>query len=809
MTLTPPFAVSAPEAFGDNLSWIPATVPSTAASVLREASLWSLDGAPRLFDAEDVWYHTKFTIGTSSENLFLCCAGLATIAEVWLNGEHILSSQNMFVAHEIPLQNFSGEVDLTICFRALDEHLKQRRPRPRWRAPMIENQQLRWVRSTFLGRTPGWSPPAAPVGPWRSVYFEKRGTFHIDDVKWKTRLEGEIGLIEIGAHIVGADNAKILLERKGKTWQAPLTIENGRVMGILRIENVEKWWPHTHGEPVLYAARLCADNYEADLGHIGFRSVELNTENGDFALSINGTPIFCRGACWTPLDIVSLHSAPETIENAVVQARDAGLNMLRVSGTMTDESDAFYDACDKHGLLIWHDFLFANLDYPDEENFNESVRTEARQLLARLAARPALAVLCGNSEVEQQAAMWGAARDLWQPRLFHKILPELAREFCPDVPYWPSSAHGGAFPHQANCGTTSYYGVGAYLRPLDDARRAEVRFATECLAFANVPDESNLKAMPGGLANRAHHPHWKTRVPRDLGAGWDFDDVRDHYLKEIFGLDAVQLRSTDHARYLELSRVVTGEVMAATFGEWRRAASPANGALILFLRDLWPGAGWGIVDSQGHAKAVWHYLRRALAPLAVSISDEGQSGLHLHLINERAEEFTGNVAIEFYRDGKIPVGMERYGFILAPRENLELNAGELFSHFIDSSYAYRFGPPSHDLVVATLHDSDGEFRSQSLLFTIGLPSVQKRDLDLRARARTVDEKTWILRVTSNGFAQSVFVDVAGFETSDNYFHVAPGGEREIVLRRTTSGENAPSGTLQALNSENATTIVLA
>lgn len=807
MLLTPPLAVSDSAALNrEKTAWIPAFVPSTAASVLREAGLWSLDGPPRRFDAEDVWYRTKFSIETGA-NWTLCLDGLATIAEVWLNNERVLTSENMFIAHEISLENCSGEIELVLGFRSLDAHLKVRHPRPRWRAPMVENQQIRWVRTTLLGRTPGWSPPAAPVGPWRAIYLKKRGIFQVNGVKISAHLENSIGFLEFEAQVSGAESINLILERNEESWNTPLTIKDCHAKGILRVENVQQWWPHTHGEPALYKAKLRAGEEEADLGFIGFRSIDLNTQNGDFALSINGAPVFCRGACWTPPDVVFLNSSSEEIEKSVLQARDAGFNMLRVTGTMTPESDAFFDACDKYGILVWHDFMFANLDYPDEENFNASVKVEANQLLSQLTGRPCLAVLCGNSEVEQQAAMWGATREYWEPRLFHEILPELAKKWCPYVPYWPSSAHGGAVPHQPNCGTASYYGVGAYLRPLDDARRSQVRFATECLAFANVPDEANLAAMPGGLSNRAHHPNWKARTPRDLGAGWDFDDVRDHYVKLLFGVDPVALRSIDHNRYLELSRVTTGEVMAATFAEWRRATSPTQGALILMWRDLWAGAGWGIIDSQGKPKAAYHYLRRALQPLHISISDEGLNGLYLHLINEHETEFTGSVSVEFFRDYEFHVGTGNCDIGLKPRENREINVGVLFGHFVDANYAYRFGAPPHNLVVASLHDSDGELRSQTFYFPLGLPYTKQRDLGLRAQVQPLENGDWILNVHSRAFAQSVYIDVAGFESEDNYFHVEPNGfPREIILRRVDASKSAPIGTLQALNCESSVSI---
>ena len=274
--------------------------------------------------------------------------------------------------------------------------------------------------------------------------------------------------------------------------------------------------------------------------------------------------------------MVSLSATRGDYARILGQVRDAGMNMLRVGGTMVYESDDFLDLCDQFGILVWQDLMFANMDYPDgDEAFVAGVTTELKQQLERLLPRASVAVICGNSEVEQQAAMWGAPRERWQPRLFHEIVPALLAELSCGVPYWPSSAHGGAFPHQPNHGTTSYYGVGAYLRPLEDARRSEVRFATETLGFANVPEDATLAAMPGGLGLRVHHPGWKLRAPRDLGAGWDFDDVRDFYLKTLFDVDPVQLRYADHDRYLRLSRVVTGEVMASSSANGVAPAHPA------------------------------------------------------------------------------------------------------------------------------------------------------------------------------------------------------------------------------------------
>jgi beta-mannosidase len=791
------------------LAWTPIAGALPAAAALRASGAWSLDGAARRFDAEDWWYRLRFdapdhAAGTAA---LLGFDGLATLAEVWLNGRPILRSDNMFLAHAVEagaLLRASGN-ELLLCCRSLDQALAARRPRPRWRAPMVDNQQLRWLRTTLLGRTPGWSPPAAVAGPWRDVWLDEQPGAAPDDWRLHATVEQGAGVLALSAAwALPADaGLSLVVERSGRNWVAPVHVQaDGRLAARLVVPDADLWWPHTHGEPALYAARLEGGPWpdgRLDLGAVGFRRIEADLAGGRFALRVNGVPVFCRGACWTPPDPVALRASPDAYAQAVAQVRAAGFNMLRVGGTMVYEDDAFLDACDAQGVLVWQEFMFASLDYPADDAFTAGVKLEAAQQLQRLQGRPSLAVLCGNSEVEQQAAMWGASRELWQPALFHRDLAEAAANWRPDVPYWPSSAHGGAFPHQGDAGTTSYYGVGAYQRPLEDARRAAVSFATECLAFANLPEPSAMARMPGGLGLRVHHPGWKARTPRDLGAGWDFEDVRDHYVQRLFGVDPARLRYADHDRYLLLGRLASGEAMSAAFGEWRRAQSTCGGAMVWFLRDLWAGAGWGVLDERGDPKAAFHALRRALQPQAVWLTDEGGNGYCLHAINEGPQAAEGELEIVAYGLGDAVVAQASRALQLDARGSLTLPLLACFDSFADFSDAYRFGPAVARAVAVTWKRGDAVV-SRAFAFPGGLDVHTRTDLGIQAAARMQEDGRAVLGLQSQRLALAVHVEADGWVAEDAYFHLPPGAAHEIVLRPLDAAKPKPlRGHVLALN----------
>src|SRR6202035_1915392 len=156
--------------------------------------------------------------------------------------------------------------------------------------------------------------------------------------------------------------------------------------------------------------------------------------------------------------------------------------------------------------------------------------------------------VCGGSEIEQQAAMVGLPAGRRRSSLLEERLPAVVAAALPGVPYVPSSPTGGEPPFRSDAGVAHYFGVGAYLRPPEDARRAGVRFAAECLAFSVPPEAEVVEDMFGGAAGAGHDPSWKLGVPRNAGCSWDFEDVRDHYVEALFGVEPRALRRRDPER---------------------------------------------------------------------------------------------------------------------------------------------------------------------------------------------------------------------------------------------------------------------
>ncbi|WP_250455788.1 glycoside hydrolase family 2 protein [Caballeronia sp. ATUFL_M2_KS44] len=797
---TPAGACPTPETLDTFTNWLDAPVPGTVASAHRAAGIRE-DSLAQPYAMSDHWYRTTLEANGKRRLRF---NGLATIAEVWIDGRKVLDSDSMFVAHDIDIE-IAGEATLFLCFRSIAPALAARRGRARWRPKLAQPAILRNIRTTLLGHMPGWCPAIQPAGPWRAVEMIGESSASIDSVEMASNVDGSDGVLDVTVRFYHPQAPDDLRLECGEASVALHWRDAHTVTGRVRVPDARLWWPHTHGEPACYAVRIEGGSFgEISLGHTAFRSIEVDrgADGTGFQLVVNGVPVFARGACWTSGDIVALDAPRERLSSIFETCRQAGLNIIRVSGITLYESDTFYELADEHGMLVWQDFAFANFDYPTDEAFERSVQREAEQFLARTRRFASLAVLCGGSEVHQQAAMLGLPFDAYQQRLFTEQLPSIIATMRPDVPYVvnsPSAAPGDtrSMPFGTRGGVTHYYGVGAYQRPFDDARRAQVRFASECLAFANVPDDVALRAVPN--ASRPHEPRWKIGVPRDPGAAWDFDDVREHYLRTLYDIDVARLRYEDPERYLTLSRAVVADVVGAVFSEWRRKGSTCAGGIVWNMLDVRAGAGWGVIDVFGVPKSALHGLARVLQPVQALITDEGLDGLDVHLVNETAHDIRVRVDMTCLRNGALKVAGGSCELTLKARSVERVNSSELNGAFFDIAYAYRFGPRAHDATHVRLSDSDtGIVLSEAFHFP-DMTARERRDVGLSVAVEQNDGE-WALEISATELARWVHVVDPNYHAAVDWFHLAPGSTRTVpLIARNANVRQAPEGDVFAIN----------
>jgi beta-mannosidase len=810
------------------VEWIPATVPGTAAGALRDGGLPGLLEVD--YDGRDWWFRCAFDAPPAP--MVLRLDGLATVADVWLNGDHVCHSENMLVGHDVDVTVGPSNVLLIRC-AALTPLLGRKRPRPRWKTMLTTHQGLRWFRTTLLGRQPGWTVTPPPVGPWRPVRLVPPPPVALVTRWVQARVEDDAGsagagLVEVSLLVREAADAprpsgNVILQvgevSEPMVAQSPDAQGNVRLSGSARLPDVERWWPHTHGSQPLYPVSVAwGDGPSIDLGHVGFRSASVDRSDGGFELSVNGQPVFCRGAAWFPIDPVSMVIGDDELRRTLSLVREAGMNMLRIPGGTVYEDQRFWDLCDELGIMVWQDCMLGYLDPPDDEEFTASLVAELTEVLGQLGGRPSLMVLCGGQELEEQAAMFGLPREKWAFPIVTETVPALAERMLPGLPYVVSSPTGGDLPFRVDVGISHYFGVGTFLRPLDDARRANVRFMSEGLAFGVPPERQTVDEACGGAVRAGHDPGWKRSVHHDTGRALDLDDVREFYVHEVFGVDATMMRHLDPERSLDLGRAAVAEVMATVLSEWRRPGSPCAGALLIALRDLMPGPGWGIIDALGRPKAPWFALRRVLAPLAVLVTDEGVNGLRLHLVNDTAAPFAGSVRVSLFQRGEMRSEVGEQAVLIPPRGAVEVEATSLFDGFRDLSYAYRFGPLAYDVVAAELVaasagvDRDGQeaeapVASEVVWLPGGCGRPREADLGLTATVQPGPEGTWDLHLATRRFAQSVAIDAPGWRPQDSWFHLVPGGRRIVRLHPENSGKarpseevaRRPSGEVRALN----------
>jgi beta-mannosidase len=439
---------------------------------------------------------------------------------------------------------------------------------------------------------------------------------------------------------------------------APVTLR-------IPVPDAQLWWPNGMGAQPLYrvTARVLHEGAECDRREfrIGLRTVEIDRaplpEGSRFCVRVNGEDVFCKGGNWIPADAILARAGRAKVEALIEAARAANFTMLRVWGGGVYEDPAFYEACDRAGILVWQDFLFACMLYPDyDAGFRAAVRTETETAVRRLRHHPCIALWSGNNENTWGMAEWwggelfeGHRRD--GQRLYNEILPDVCRTLDPARPYWPSSPFGGPTPNCETDGDCHWWHPFTMNPDIGRRIRHEVfdeckaRFVSEYGVIGPLGLDSVADCLKPGErtpASRAWKVHTNTFEKETLPAA-----IRRHYA-EPEGL-AVK----DYVLFGQLfqAQMYGGSVEALRFrkGDSR---DDCQGALIWMYADCWGETGWTLVDYYLRRKASYYAFRRACAPVKAIVRQRG-GALVTRVVNDTLAPVEAELACGWTRlDGR-------------------------------------------------------------------------------------------------------------------------------------------------------------
>ncbi|WP_185234572.1 glycosyl hydrolase 2 galactose-binding domain-containing protein [Teredinibacter franksiae] len=760
-------------------------------------------------DEYDWWFSCSFSASEKklAESLAqITCDGLATLAEVWLNGTCLGESNNLFLPYCAQVNGLlRRDNQLVVVFRSLAHALGKKHVRPAWKTRLVDQQNLRWYRTSLIGYIPAWMPDKKPVGFIGDVRIFSWEDMATETFSVRPDVKDDVCYVDVQAEFdteaVYISRAQIVFDINGIHY--PIACQHISSEGVIcvpkqRIElgSLPLWWPHTHGEPKTHRYKIILKTYDGGKasttvlkqGALAFRCVSLERPDNNVVLKINSKAVFSRGACWITPDIIRLKTTTEQLQKLLLLARDAGINMLRIPGTMFYEQSEFYALCDQIGILVWQDCMFANMDYPvGDEGFIANVGKEVEYQFKRLQQYACVVVFCGGSEVYQQAALLGIEPQYWNKTLFEQLLPTKLHEAYGEFPYFPSTPCEGDLPIHLEDGICHYWGVGAYRGDLTDPQKFDIKFSSECLGFSNIPSEETLKKVFGLAAPAVHTPLWKHGVPRDSAAGWDFEDIRDHYLKALFAIEARELRYEDNDRYHRLSRLVSGEAMRAVFRYWRSSRSNCFGGVIWFYRDLVEGAGWGLIDSYDTPKSCYHLLGHVLQSQQVLILDEAFNGHRIELINERNTQLNAVLHIGLVGfDGQLIDEIVK-SIQLEESSSTRFSLDEEIGRFTDTTHAYKFGAQRVYALVAELRSSTDVLISQDVVFP-NRKCIEMQPGNLECTlAEKITSNHFALILQSNTFLEYVTLASKKYRFNKNILCLLPGKKYKVFA---TSDENS-------------------
>jgi hypothetical protein len=462
--------------------WLVATVPATVLS-----SYWNAGALPdpnfgdnqmMISDAffhADFWYRTEFETPKAGDGRkrWLNFDGINLNADVFLNGEKVGRIEGGFARarFDVTSKLKAGSVN-ALAVRVEKVTSPGSVKEKTFEHPDTNGGVLGLDNPTYHA-TIGWdwipTIRGRDTGIWNDVYLTDSGPVTVANPSVTSTLplpDTTRADVRITAELVNHDAAATSGSLRGRfgdiAFDVPVSLPAGTTTLVtldpakvpaLRLANPRFWWPNGYGDQHLYDVELRFETGGGATSDIkrfkaGVRQFTHNFDGGTLRMWVNGRRFVPRGGNWGFPESMLRYRGRE-YDTAVRYHKDLNFTMIRNWVGQTGD-DEFYDACDRHGIVVWQDFWLANpWDGPDPKS-NDVFMANAADLVNRIRTHPSVGLYCGRNEGYPAKPLDDAIRALLASR--HA-----------DVPYISSSADdvaSGHGPYRA-MGVNHYFYKGA------------------------------------------------------------------------------------------------------------------------------------------------------------------------------------------------------------------------------------------------------------------------------------------------------------------------------------------------------------
>ncbi|MGE5602223.1 MAG: glycosyl hydrolase 2 galactose-binding domain-containing protein [Nitrososphaerales archaeon] len=650
------------------VGWLPARVPGDVRTDLLAAGrIPSLDtpedlAASEWVDDADWWYRTEIDAVEPGMTGVIEADGIDYLSGIWLDGRLLATHQGMFARQSIVLPSqihASGRHELAV--RIWGAGTLPRLPNsPVRRVMRWLLNRLGLVAEFFPGRmaTPkaqfsfGWdfAPRVLSTGIWDDIRLVHcRGTY-LSDIRAQaeplsgddpTPVRWEVSLRVARRHAAGLRARVEVRSAEGQAVRLSQdTFDLGDAHNSLLVFDstpLARWWPWDQGQPNLYRLTVCLLDESGPVDEaetvVGVRTVRRERfPNGQpWRFTINGRPVFLRGANWVPADILPGRLAGEDYAHLTGLARKAGINFLRVWGGGIREKRAFWEQCNRLGIMAMQEFPLscAFLDhYPRDPDYLAVLQSEAEGIVSALRNHPSLIAWCGGNEISPR-------RERLSLRTIERVLEreDSARPWIP------------ASPSQGDIHNWDVWHGGA---PWQAFSRVNAPFMSE-FGLQALPQIATVREMfPAALPLSLDDPRWEARKLQAAKLRRNAGPLPEDDL--VATIEATQrTQAAGLQAGIEPCRI-------------RREGSPdrhsCGGLAFWQFNEPWPVVSWSVIDRLGRPKAAYDMLLRSYQPLLVAARfnwRRWRAGdrfvAELWLVNDTSERFD-ECSVEAFVDGR-------------------------------------------------------------------------------------------------------------------------------------------------------------